>query len=82
MTMISFCNTKVLKMAQKLKIKIADIFTMEKALFNFINFLFLKRFSKFLWHFLRHFECKMVTWTFFFFEIFKKSEILKMVYGQ
>ena len=31
-------------------------------LFSGIKFLFVNRFSKFLWHFLRLLECKMMTW--------------------
>ena len=31
-------------------------------LFSGIKFLFVNQFSKFLWHYLRLLECKMVTW--------------------
>ena len=47
---------------------LADIFQWKKPylkLFSGIKFLFVNRFSKFLWHVLRLMECKMVTWSYF-----------------
>ena len=53
----------------KMVTSLADIFTMEKALFEIIFghiiFLLVNRFSKVLLHFLQLQECKMVTWSYF-----------------
>ena len=48
----------------KIVYSLADIFTMEKPyskLISGVTFLFVNRFSNFLWHLLRLLECEMVT---------------------
>ena len=60
---------------------LADNLKMEKYLFKTIflhkNFLFANRFSNFLWHFFRLFECKIVN-AHIFLEVFQKREMSKM----